>query len=326
MNKKIRSMGLIVLVLTFLFSVQFVGAADPIVLKASCFLPKNHPLAVKVPVWIDEINKGLSGAVEVKFVGGPEVIPAFEQIEALRKGIIDVSFTAGAHYGTQLEAANSLHLSRLMPWDERKSGYFDLMVKEHEKIGARYIGRWLHGPFYVWLKEPVKTPQDLRGRRLRTHPLYDRFFKALGISAVTIQPSEIYTALERGVIEGTAWPIEGPREQGWTRMLKYIVNHPFYAQNNTVILMNLNTWNKLPAGVQSKLQEITSSFEREMVSYFQQKIDQEWNLLKKEGIQVIEFSPSDAATFLGLAYDSEWADLQKKIPDLVPQLRKTSGN
>ena len=323
MKKFIVSLAMVAV---FLLGAQSVWTAEPVTLKASCFLPKNHPVAVKVPVWIDEINKGLPGAVEVKFVGGPEVIPAFEQIEALRKGIIDVSFTAGAHYGPQLPAANSLHLSKLMPWEERKSGYFDLMVKQHEKIGARYIGRWMYGPFYMWLKEPVKTPQELRERRLRTHPLYDRFYKALGISAVTIQTSEIYTALERGVIEGTSWPIQGPREQGWIRFLKCIINHPFYAQNNTVILMNLDTWNKLPAGVQSKVGDITSSFERGMVSYFQEQIAQEWDLLKKENIQVIEFSPSDAAMFLNLAYDSEWADLEKKIPDLVPQLRKTSGN
>ena len=59
---------------------------------------------------------------------------------------------------------------------------------------------------------------------------------------------------------------------------------------------------------------------------FQEQIDKEWRLLRKESIEVIEFSPSDAGRFLGYAYDAEWADLEKKIPDLVPQLRKTSGN
>jgi len=315
-----------VLFVSLLISAHVVCAADQTTLKASCFLPKNHPVAVKVFAWIDMMNEGLKGDVAIKYVGGPEVVPVFEQIEAVKKGITHVSFTAGAHYATQLPAANSLHLSRLMPWGERESGYYDLMVKEHEKLGVRYLGRWYYGPFYVWLKKSVKTPDDLKGKRLRTHPLYDRFYKALGIAGVTIQPTEVYTSLERGVVDGTSWPIQGPRKQGWIRSLKYIVNHPFYGSNNTVILMNLDAWNKLPDDVKSKIETMTASFEREMVAYYQEQIKKEWELLKKEGIETITFPDSDAKRFLDLAYDVEWAALEKTIPELIPKLRQTSGN
>jgi len=315
-----------VLFVSLLISPHVVCAADQTTLKASCFLPKNHPVAVKVFAWIDMMNEGLKGDVAIKYVGGPEVVPVFEQIEAVKKGITHVSFTAGAHYATQLPAANSLHLSRLTAWGERESGYYDLMVEEHEKLGVRYLGRWYYGPFYVWLKEPVKTPDDLKGKRLRTHPLYDRFYKSLGIAGVTIQPTEVYTSLERGVVDGTSWPIQGPREQGWTRSLKYIINHPFYGSNNTVIVMNLDAWNKLPDDVKSKIETMTASFEREMVAYYQEQIKKEWGLLNKDGIETITFSESDAKRFLDLAYDVEWAQLEKTIPELTPKLRQTSGN
>lgn len=325
MKKSIHLLLLTFFVFAFC-AVPLANAADPITLKASSFLPKNHPIAVKVHAWIDLVNTQLKGKVNVKYVGGPEVIPALEQIESVRNGITDISFTAGAHYATQLPAANSLPLSQLMPWEERESGYYDLMVKEHRKLGVKYIGRWFYGPFYMWLKEPAKTSADLRGRRLRTHPIYDRFYKAIGISAVTIDTSEIFTALERGVIEGTSWPIQGPRERGWTKFLQYIINHPFYAKNNCVILMNIDTWNKLPEDVKSQVDELTASFERDMVAYFENQIQTEWDLVMKEGVKAIEFPPADAKHFLDTAYNAEWADLEKKIPDLVPLLKKTSGN
>lgn len=327
MEKRILYVLVVVgLMIGFLLGIRIAVASEPAVLKASCFLDKNHPVAAKVFPWMDLINNDLKGKLEIKYVGGPEVVPVFEQIEAVRKGITHISFTAGAHYATQLPAANSLHLSRLMPWDERKSGYFDLMVKEHEKLGVRYIGRWYYGPFYMWLKNRVKTPDELSGKRLRTHPLYDRFYKALGISGVTIQPSEIYTALEKGVVDGTSWPIQGPREQGWIRSLKFIIDHPFYPQNNTIIVMNLDAWNKLPKGTRSRMEELTASFEREMITYFQDQIKKEFDLLMQGGLSAIRFSSSDAKRFTDLAYDVEWAELEKKIPPLVPQLRKTSGN
>lgn len=327
--KKIRKKIYHVLLAVFVSVFCTIHAADasgPISLKASSFLPKNHPLGGQIQIWIDTINTQLKDTIIVKYVGGPEVIPDTQQIEAVKKGIIDISFTAGAHYGTQVEVANSFHLSKLMPWEERESGYYDLINDEHKKLGVRYLGRWLYGPFYMWLEKPIKGTEDLKGRRLRTHPLYDRFYRAIGISAITIPTSEIYTALERGLIEGTSWPIEGPRENGWAKYLKYIIKQPFYGQNNCVILMNIETWNRIPDDTKQKIVEITTSFEKEMVAYFQKRIDTEWNLVIKEGVTPIELSPVDAKLFQDNAYGAEWADLEKKIPNLVEQLKKTSGN
>lgn len=324
--KKSICLFVLVLVGVGFWSVPVVNSADPVTLKASCFLPKNHPIAVKAHAWIDSVNERLEGKVKVRYVGGPEVVPALEQIESVRKGITDVSFTAGAHYGTQLEAANSLHLSQLMPWEERESGYFDLMVEEHQKLGVRYLGRWFHGPFYMWLKEPAESLDDLRGRRLRSHPIYARFYKAVGISSVMVQTSEIFTALERGLIEGTSWPIQGPRERGWIKFLKYILDHPFYAANNCVILMNGKTWQKLPEDLKTELNELTSSFEREMIAYFKDQIESEWEAIMKEGVEAIELPAGDAEEFVSTAYSAEWADLEKSIPELAPRLKETSGN
>jgi TRAP-type C4-dicarboxylate transport system substrate-binding protein len=177
----------------------------------------------------------------------------------------------------------------------------------------------------MWLKDPIKTLDELSGKRLRGHPTYDRFYKALGISSVVIQPSDVYTSLEKGMVDGTCYVMQGPRELGWTRVVKYVVDHPFYTQNNTVIVMNIDTWNKLPADIRTKLQEITESFEREMVPYFLEAINKEYELVKKSGVKPIVFSPPDAKRFVDLAYEANWEDLDKKIPDLVPALRKSLG-
>ena len=325
MNKGICSVLVGVLVFGFFFGAQFAAAAEPIVLKASCFLEKNQPVAAKAWAWIDRVNNELKGKIEIKYVGGPEVIPVFEQLEATRKGIIDISFTAGSHHGALLPSGNTFILSKVLPWEERKSGYYDIMVKEYEKVGVRHMGRWIHGGFYMWLNDPIKTPADLSGKRLRGHPTYDRFYKALGISSVTIQPSDVYTALEKHMVDGTCYVMQGPRELGWTRVVKYIVDHPFYTQNNTIFVMNIDTWNKLPGDIKTKLQEITESFEHEMVTYFLEEVNKEYDLVKKSGVTPIVFSPPDAKRFIDLAYEANWEDLEKKIPDLVPALRKSLG-
>ena len=90
--------------------------------------------------------------------------------------------------------------------------------------------------------------------------------------------------------------------------------------------MKLDVWNKLPDDLKAKVNNITASFEHEMVAYFQNEIKNEYDLLMKAGLKAIKFSPSDAKRFNDLAYEVEWAELSKKIPDLVPALKKVSGN
>lgn len=312
---------ILIISLMFVFSLHTALAKEK-ELKAVCFLPKNHPLAAMTVEWVKRINDYCRGEVLINYLGGSEVIPRLEQVEALRKGVVQVTFSLSAYYQSILPEGVSFTLSKLTPWEERRpGGFYDFMVERHKKINTMYVGRWLHGPFYLWLKDSVKIPKDLKGRKLRTTALYDRFMKALETVPVTISPAETYTALERGTVEGTGWPLIGVRQLGWTEICKYVIDHPFYNQNCT-ILMNLDTWNGLPQSLQEKIKNLTAWFEPYMVGYFDKAIEMEWKEVEKTGMKRIHFSPSDAKYYLDTAYEVEWKALEKKVPNLVPLLRK----
>jgi TRAP-type C4-dicarboxylate transport system substrate-binding protein len=297
-------------------------AARETELKAVCFLPKNHPLAAMTVEWVSRINTYCHGELRIQYIGGSEVIPRLEQVEALRKAVVQVTFSPTAYYQSILPEGVAFTLSKLTPWEERMpEGFYDFMVERHKGINAMYLGRWLHGPFYLWLRDPVKTPRDLKGRKLRTTVLYDRFMKALETVPVTISPSETYTALERGTVEGAGWPLLGVRQLGWIEICKYVIDHPFYNQNCT-ILMNLDIWNGLSESLQEKVKSITAWFEPYMVGYFDRAMEVEWKELENAGLKRIHFSSSDAKFYLDTAYEVEWKALEEKVPDLVPVLRK----
>jgi TRAP-type C4-dicarboxylate transport system substrate-binding protein len=195
------------------------------------------------------------------------------------------------------------------------------MVERHKRINTHYVGRWLHGPFFVWLKEPVKTPQDLKGRRLGTQDLHDRFLTALGAVPVTVSMSKTHAALKDGKVEGVSSPLMGARERGWTETCKYIIDHPFYNQN-CIILMNLDIWKSFPETLQEKITSITAWFEPYMVGYFDSRIEMERKELERIDVKNIRFSPSDAESYLNAAYEVEWDALKEKAPDLLTQLRE----
>ena len=312
--------------LLFVFSFQPAIAKEK-ELKAVSFLP-THMIHVKMAKeWIKRVNNACKGELKINLAGGPEVIPGLEQIEALRKGVVQVTFNVTAYYQSRMPEGNAFTLSKLDPWEERSpGGFYDYFVEAHKKkVNAMYLGQWLHGAFYLWLKDPVKTPGDLKGRKLRTTALYDRFMKAMGAVPVTINVPEVYTALKRGTVEGAGWPILGARHLGWTEVVKYIIDHPFFGMNST-ILMNLDVWNGLSPSLQSKIKEVTAWFEPYMAGYFASTVQAEWKELKKAGLKPIHFSPSDAKKYLDTAYGVEWKALEKKVPGQVTTLRKITGN
>jgi len=76
-----------IFVVLFLMSLSFPFAfAQPMELKGVSFLPKDHRLCAMIPVWIDKVNVEFKDSIKITWLGGPEVMPPFEQPEAVRNG------------------------------------------------------------------------------------------------------------------------------------------------------------------------------------------------------------------------------------------------
>lgn len=301
-------------------------SAQPMELKGVSFLPKDHRLCAMIPVWISKVNTELKDSIKVNWLGGPEVMPAFEQPEAIRKGIFQVGFIPAAYYGGLLPEADAISLSTYDFKKEReKGGVFDHFVERHKKINMILLGTWLYDPFYLYVRKDIKGIEDLKGLKMRTAAKYDKMMLKLGMVPVTVQFGETYTALQRGVVDGFGWPTIGPREWGWLEYSKYVIDIPFYTRQNTFMVMNLDAWNKLPQKVQDKLVDITVNYEPEMKAYFDKEIDKEKKEMEKLGVKRIKFSATETKKYLDATSEAFWEDLEKKVPDEVKVLKKLMG-
>ncbi len=314
----------VLLVCAALLSASAVHATE--MLRAISFIPKNDPVLAMANAWVGQVNAKLGTQVRINYVGGPEVIGRFQQVEALRTGVIDVLFTAAGDYKDQLPASQSFTLSKLSPTQERSSGFYDFMVEEHAKhINARYLGRAQVSPFYLWTKTEPKSLADLSGLKMRTGVLYDRMMRAFGMVPVSINAPEVYTALQSGVVDGFGWPVTGPLKRGWLENIKSVIDLPFFGASNVVILMNLDKWNALPESTRKALTDLTVAFEPKMVQHFAEEDAHEWQAIGTR-VKKVTFSPEENKKYLDTAYDVEWAALQASVPDLIERLRHMTGN
>ena len=126
----------------------------------------------------------------------------------------------------------------------RRNGGFDYMQKLYaEKMNAHFLARTVdNNPFHLYLNKPITGP-DLSGLKLRITPVYRDFFQAQGATVIQTAPGEVYTALERGVVDGYGWPITGILDLGWHEKTKYRVDPGFYSAEVS-ILVNKRKWDE----------------------------------------------------------------------------------
>jgi TRAP-type C4-dicarboxylate transport system substrate-binding protein len=270
----------------------------------------------------ENVSKKYPGEFEIEYTGGPEVIPNREQVEALRNGLVDMVFTTDGYYVSAVPSVNALSLTPLRPWEERARGVNVFLNEIHQaKVNSYYLGRMgTEIPFTLYLNEPIDQA-DLSGLKIRCSPTHINFLKELGGKPVVIPPPDVYTALERGLVDGYVWPAGLIRDWGWHEVTKYIVDPSFYVAAN-VVLVNLDTWNKIPKHLQDLLIETQEQAERYAVERGRGHVKSEFLALQKQGIKLITLPPAEARKLTDAAYSSLWGIVLKKAPENGRKLQK----
>lgn len=304
------------------------GEDQEVTLSMVCFLDKSHIIAQTLYDWIAAVETATNGTVKINWKGGPEVIPPLEQIEAVRGGIVDINANVSAYYGQLNPVLRAMALSSFTPAEERENGIFDYIHKQHEAIDTVYVGRWMGElPFYVFLNKQISSPADFKGMSLRSRAAYDSFFKALGVSVVSVDTAETYTALERGIVQGFGWPLIGAADLNWDTKAPFCLDHGFWPANNACILFNPQSWsNKLSDNQRNAILKATAEYEMgKMVPYFLDVQAKERGILEGRGMTFFKFSDADAKAFLDLADQVEWDALKADSPDKFDEVRKLFG-
>jgi TRAP-type C4-dicarboxylate transport system substrate-binding protein len=249
-------------------------------------------------------------------------MPPFEVGNALKAGVVDIANVTGAYYTNVFPESDAWKLTQRPMSELRTNGGFDYMAKLYEeKMNAIFLARQIgNTPFHIYLTKPIAKP-DLTGLKIRITPVYRDFFTALGATVVQTAPGEVYTALERGVVDGYGWPTAGIFDLGWHEKTKYRVDPGFY-RAEVSFLMNKTSWSKLDDAQRKIINEAAARIEAGSVAYEAAANTADIERMRQVGIETIEFKGADAEVYLAKAYDAAWAGLIKQSPEHGPKLRE----
>ncbi len=303
------------------------GPAQSIELKAVAIFPSYSESTTPMVAFVDKVNERGKGELVIDYIGGPETIGAFEQAKAVKGGVVDIAFVFAGAYTGMVPAIKTLAITNITPQQEREIGYYDFMVEEHEKAGLYFLGRsgWdMPEPgnkFFIFTNTRVETPYDLIGQKMAgLGTAADAFMKSLGMAHAVMAWGDIYTAIERGVVDGYWDGILGPVASGWMDALKYCVDQGFY-NDNLVFLMNPDTWNSLSKDHQDLIMGAVIEVEQEMPAVYTERVAEDRAIMRDVGVEFIKFSPSDTEWFLNLAYDAEWEKQLQAHPEMTSKVK-----
>ncbi|MBP1695392.1 MAG: hypothetical protein H6Q41_580 [Deltaproteobacteria bacterium] len=319
---KLSTVVSIVLALSAL-AFQAAFAASPVEMKAVAFLPTTALETKCFVEFVEDVQKKTQGALKIKFLGGPEVMSSREQVDALQSGIVQIALIPPSYYAKKVPVISANYFLTSSMAERRKNGFYDILVELTEKADMRFLGEVNSTEgMYMYTNTMVNNPRtDFKGKKIRVVETYDRFIQGLGAAGVVVPRMDIYSAMERGVINGFLAPVYQIMQFGLVEVVKYLV-HPQMWWGGCFINLNLNTWKKLPQDIQKVLLDTMSEKEKKWEAIYIQMDGEERAKLRGKGVKEIKFSPEDEKWFVNLALTKEWEDIVKQDPVNANRVRK----
>jgi len=300
--------------------------ATPVVLKAAAAWPITSTSSTQWLEYIKEVNRRANGALVIDFVGGPEVVHPFEGFNALRAGIIDLVHTAAGYFGGEVPegaAFSMLPAPPALSYQEivdawHTTGALELINGIYEeKAGVRSIGFQVGGQgFGLIMTEEVNSVADLKGLRIR---VWDAMGAAImtGAGAVpqTIPASELYTALQRGTVDGALRDPGAAWSQGEKDVYNTIVRPPVFSGSGGGFI-SVQAWNGLGPDLQKLLMDTSYGMAPGIFEWY--AADEQYSVDEFAKVGTVErtFSMEDWKV-LHDGHQSHWAAVGETSPAML---------
>lgn len=294
--------------------------AEEVTLKAVTAFATGTTFSRDFEDFVDWVNENGEGVVQIDLLGGPEAVPPFELGNAVQAGIVDIANNTTAYYPNLLPAGDALHLAQNTIQDQRANGCYELIDQVHQdQMDVKYLARvGDHMNYHLYLTKPLDGP-DLTGLTIRTTPVYRAMFEKLGATLVRTAPGEVYTALERGAIDGYGWPSQGVLDLGWHEQTAYRVDPGFY-QVDVNFLVNLDSWNGLSDEQRALLEKGAAWIEEQNAENIARN-EAEAKAQAEAGIKTITLEGENGKLWSETAQTEGWGEVMKTDPQLGEKLQ-----
>ncbi|GAB6887459.1 TRAP transporter substrate-binding protein [Desulfothermus okinawensis JCM 13304] len=288
------------------------GMARSYVIKFSHVVAVDTPKGQAAEYFKKIVEERTKGKVKVQVYPNAVLYGDREAVEALKMNAIQMacpSFSKFTGFVPELQIfdlpflfKDRKHLKKFM-----KSKVGQELLNSVSKIGLVGLAFWDNGFKQLTLKDhPIRLPQDIKGKKFRimSSKVLEAQFKAVGASPQVLPFSEVYSALQQGVVDGQENTISNIYTKKFYEVQKYmtISNHGYLGY---LLVTNQIFWNSLPKDLKKIVKKCVDD-----------ATEKNWELaaqLEKEQLKKIEESGKVKIHYLTPEERKVWEDAMRKI-------------
>ena len=252
---------LLLTVFTLMITIPGVSVANQVQLTYSNFFPPTHIQSQLSESWCKEVEKRTEGRVKVQYFAGQTLTKAKQTYDSVIDGIADIGTSALAYTRGRFPVISAVDLPFGYPSGTVATAvvndlYNELKPKEFDDTHVMYIHA--HGPGMIHTRgKAVRKLEDLKGLKIRSTGTSAEVVKALGGTPVPMPMPDSYQSLQKGVVDGSAYPFEA--NKGWK--LGEVVDYATAAYSSAYtttffVVMNKDKWNAIDPKDQKIIEEI----------------------------------------------------------------------
>lgn len=266
----------------------------------------SHPLlsaSINGPVseWAaKEVTKRTNGRVQfVHYWAGSLAAPQ-DHLEAVRTGLTDIGDNMADYTPGKLPLYNVSSLP-FLGTDVYKHTLATLELYKTNPVFEAELAKfnqkqWLlqvFSPITLYTRKSVTNAADLKGIRIRGFGHYLKFFEALGAVGVFVSLSEVYTSLQKGILDGGFTVGGAIYPYKLHEVAPYILRAPLGIIACIPSCINLDTWKKLPPDIRKVFDEVANEHPRQMADFQRKVVEEELEKLQAGGAKITNLSQEE---------------------------------
>src|SRR5690242_16569563 len=316
------------------FGVTSAKAEDPIILKFSHVVAPNTPKGKGADKFKELAEKYTNGKVKVEVYANSTLYKDKEELEALQLGAVQMLAPSNSKFGPiGIKDFEVFDLPYLLPTEAALRKVTEgpigkAMLKKLESKGMVGLAYWDNGFKEMSANRPLHMPADYKGLkfRIQSSKVLEAQFRALGAIPQVMAFSEVYQALQTGVVDGQENTPSNIYTQKFHEVQKYTTqtNHGYIGY---VVVVNKKFWDGLPADIRAQCEKAMKEATEYGNGQSARENDDALADIKKTGkSEIVKLTPEQDAA-MRKAMEGVYKDVASRVgqPLIDEFLKETRG-
>jgi TRAP-type C4-dicarboxylate transport system substrate-binding protein len=300
-----------------------VANADPITLRIQTHHAAETPLGRHITQWADDVSVMSGGDISIELFYSSSVVGSVETFDAAINGILDCDATGGAYQtgkNPAFQFVGDIMGGYDTPWQQYswlyQGGGYEAAQELYNANNMQLIGWSLFGQESMSSSAPLAGPEDLVGWKFRSPPgMETEIFEELGASPIVMDFTEIFTALETGIIDGAdASALANNVAMGLYDIVGHATYPGFHSMPSDHLACNKDVWDGMTEQQRRIIETAWQKLSFQLTLYMDVANAEAAAELVAAGITLHDWSAEDRAAFRAAA-QTAWADWATRSPE-----------